>query len=265
MLSSSSKKQIAGKGTSRGLVTVGATLAFIAWTLVAVFGIGGLIGGIAFYSGMSQLGIEIDDKSALLQLVLSVTIYTIGMTILLIEPYALRSMAVAQVRALIGLARWPILRDVGYGLLAWGAYMAITTLVAIGLSSYAPGVDLEQAQDVGFKNITGSLDIVYAFLVIVIIAPIVEEIVFRGYLYGSLRPRMPWWVAAVVVSVLFGMVHGQINVAIDTFFLSMVICYLRDRTGAIWSGIFVHSLKNALAFYILFLAPEWLRLLLMGM
>ena len=265
MLSSSSKEHIAGKGTSRGLVTVGATLAFIAWTLVAVFGIGGLIGGIAFYSGMSQLGIEIDDKSALLQLVLSVTIYTIGMTILLIEPYALRSMAVAQIRALIGLARRPIAKDIGFGLIAWGAYMAVTTVVSVGLSNYAPSVDLDQAQDVGFNSLTTSLDVLYAFLVIVIVAPIVEEVVFRGYLYGSLRPRLPWWGAAVIVSVLFGVVHGQLNVAIDTFFLSLVMCYLRERTGAIWSGIFVHALKNALAFYILFVSPEWFRQLLMGM
>lgn len=245
-------------------MSLGASLGFTLWTIVAVFGIGGVIGGIVFFGGMAQLGVEIEENSALMQLVLSATVYTIGMIILLIEPYALRRMALEQIRALIGLARWPILKDVGYGLLAWGAYMAITTLVTVGLSSYAPGVDLEQAQDVGFKNITGSFDILYAFLVIVVIAPVVEEIVFRGYLYGSLRPRMPWWVAAVVVSVLFGLVHGQINVAIDTFFLSMVICYLRDRTGAIWSGIFVHSLKNALAFYILFVSPEWVRQLLMG-
>ena len=170
-----------------------------------------------------------------------------------------------QVRTLIGLARRPILKGIGYGLIAWGAYMALTVVGTLIIKSLTPGVDLDQAQDVGFKNITDSLDIFYAFLVIVIIAPIVEEIVFRGYLYGSLRPRMPWWLAAVIVSLLFGIVHGQINLAIDTFFLSMVICYLRDRTGAIWSGIFVHSLKNALAFYILFLAPEWVRLLLMGL
>jgi len=265
MLSSSSKDHVAGKGTSRWFMNLGATLGFTLWTITAVFGIGSIIGGIVFYGGMAQLGIEIDQKSALLQLLLSVTIYTIGMMVLLIEPYAVRRMAMQQVRTLIGLARRPILKDIGYGLIAWGAYMALTVVGTLIIKSLTPGVDLDQAQDVGFKNITDSLDIFYAFLVIVIIAPIVEEIVFRGYLYGSLRPRMPWWLAAVIVSLLFGIVHGQINLAIDTFFLSMVICYLRDRTGAIWSGIFVHSLKNALAFYILFLAPEWVRLLLMGL
>jgi membrane protease YdiL (CAAX protease family) len=264
MLSSSSKEHIAGKGTARWFLNIGVTLAFVLWTIVAVFVIGGFIGGVAFYGGMAQWGIEIPPDSAVLRLVLSVFVYTIGMMILLIEPYALRKMAVERVRELIGLARWPMLKDLGYGLMAWGAYMALTTLVTIGISSYAPGVDLEQAQDIGFNALTGSLDVFYAFLVIVVIVPIVEEVVFRGYLYGSLRPRMPWWVAAIVVSVLFGVVHGQINVAIDTFFLSMVLCYLRDRTGAIWSGIFVHALKNGLAFYLLFLAPEWLGQLLMG-
>ena len=240
-----------------------AILALIAWPLVSVFAIGGIIAGSVLYGGTSQLGITPDDSSALFQMVLSVMVYTVGAAILLIEPYTIRRMSVAQIKKLVGLARRPVLRDLGFGLLAWGAYMLLSTIAATAVKAYIPGVNLDQEQEIGFQTLASGLDIFYAFLVIVIAAPVVEEFVFRGYLYGSLRSKMPRWVAAIIVSVLFGAIHGQVNVAIDTFMLSMAACYLREKTGAIWGGVVVHALKNSLAFWLLFLAPEWLRQLLM--
>ncbi len=245
------------------LSAIFATITFSSWALLSVFGIGGIIGSAMYFGGTAQLGIDIDATSALSLAVLSVLVYIVGAAILLIEPYAIRRMTFARVRELLGLARRPVLKDLGRALLGWGAYMLLTFVVVGALTSYAPTVDLDQQQDVGFKSLLSNLDILYAFIVIVVIAPIVEEIVFRGYIFGSLRPRMPWWLAAIIVSVLFGLIHGQLNVGIDTFLLSMVVCYLREKTGAIWSGIAVHAIKNSIAFYILFVAPEWIKQLLM--
>ena len=235
-----------------------------AWTLAAVFGVGSLFAALAVYSGASQTGITIDEDAAIFQMLLSVCVYIFGSAVLLIEPYAVRRMSVAGVRELVGLARWPVLKDLGYGLLAWAAYMVLTVVVTALIVEYIPGVDLNQEQDVGFTSLSGSLDVLYAFLVIVIAAPFIEELAFRGYLYGTLKPYVRWIIASLITSVLFGVVHGQLNVGIDTFLLSMVLCYLRDKTGSIWSGVFVHALKNSIAFYILFVAPKWLSDLIMG-
>lgn len=240
------------------------TLALSSWTLFSVFGAGAIIAGVVFYSGVEQIGIDSDGTDTFSQLVFSVLVYLIGSVVLLIEPYAIRQMTLKMIGQLIGFARRPIVKDLGFGLLAWGAYMFGSVVISLAVSQYIPGVDLDQKQDVGFNALVGQLDIIYAFIAIVIVAPIVEEVVFRGYLYGSLRSKLYPWVAALVVSILFGAVHGQLNVGIDTFLLSLVLCYLRDKTGAIWSGIFVHALKNSLAFYILFLAPPWLTQLLMA-
>jgi membrane protease YdiL (CAAX protease family) len=54
---------------------------------------------------------------------------------------------------------------------------------------------------------------------------------------------------------VFGAVHGQWNVAIDVFSLSLIMCGLREITGNIWAGALLHMLKNGLAFYILFINP----------
>jgi membrane protease YdiL (CAAX protease family) len=41
--------------------------------------------------------------------------------------------------------------------------------------------------------------------------------------------------------------------ALDTFTLSLVLCYLRQKTDSLWPGIMLHALKNGLAFMSLFL------------
>ena len=90
------------------------------------------------------------------------------------------------------------------------------------------------------------------------IAPIAEEVVFRGWLYGKFRSKMPAYLSIVLVSALFGLMHGQWNVGINVFCLSIVLCLLREVTGTIWSGIVLHMLKNGLAFYLLFVNQSYL-------
>jgi membrane protease YdiL (CAAX protease family) len=78
---------------------------------------------------------------------------------------------------------------------------------------------------------------------------------FRGYLLGKLRKYVPLWAAILVTSLLFGFVHGAWNVGIDVFALSIVLCLLRVWTKTLWAPILLHMLKNAVAFYLLFINP----------
>lgn len=58
--------------------------------------------------------------------------------------------------------------------------------------------------------------------------------------------------AAIFTSGTFGLVHGQWNVAIDTFILSMVMIALYEKTKNLWACVFLHGLKNLVAFLALF-------------
>ena len=62
-----------------------------------------------------------------------------------------------------------------------------------------------------------------------------------------MRKRVPVWLAMILVSVLFGIMHRQVNVGINVFFLSMVLCLMREMTGTIYAGILLHMLKNGIA------------------
>lgn len=115
-----------------------------------------------------------------------------------------------------------------------------------------PGFPSEQCQDVGFKQAFGS-ERTLAFLALVVVAPIVEEIVFRGVLYGKMRRSGLGIIPAILItSVLFGLAHWQWNVGLDVFALSVVSCLLRERTKGIGASIVLHMMKNAIAFYIMF-------------
>lgn len=159
----------------------------------------------------------------------------------------------------IGLRRLPSWMDISLAPAGFVIYFLSSALLVYVIELLVPGFDLNQLQDTGFKGITHDYEYVLAFATLIVIAPIAEEVLFRGYLYGKLRKVVPMWAAMFITSILFGAVHGQWNVAIDVFALSMVLCSLREVTGNIWAGILLHMFKNSLAFYILFINPALLH------
>ena len=58
--------------------------------------------------------------------------------------------------------------------------------------------------------------------------------------------------SALFVSSVFGLVHGQWNVALDTFVLSMVMIALYEKTNNLWASVLLHGIKNFIAFMALF-------------
>ena len=79
-----------------------------------------------------------------------------------------------------------------------------------------------------------------------IIAPIFEELLFRGLILQTLR-RYGNVFAIIVTSLLFALMHGNIPQAVPVFFLSVVICFAVIKTGSLWTGIAIHFLNNALS------------------
>lgn len=152
----------------------------------------------------------------------------------------------------LGLTRHLTVKDVGLALIGYLPYLASSILLVVVITILVPGFDAEQAQELGFDSLANNLEYVLAFVALVILAPIVEEVLFRGYLFGALRGIVSFIPATLIVSALFGLVHGQWNVALDTFVLSLVLCWLREYTGAIWAPIALHMIKNGLAFTLLF-------------
>ena len=161
----------------------------------------------------------------------------------------------------VGLQRLPSWSDLGLAPLAFVAYLITSGLVIYFVSEMFPAFDAGQSQDVGFGNLIHRYEYILAFVTLVVIAPFAEEVLFRGYLFGKLKKYIPWWGAALLSSVVFGLAHGQLNVAIDTFVLGMFMCGLREISGSLWPAITLHMIKNGIAYYFLFINPEVIRTL----
>ena len=86
-------------------------------------------------------------------------------------------------------------------------------------------------------------------LLIVILAPISEEVCFRGMLFSGLRERLPRIAAALISGLIFGGLHGLTGLtAVPPLMLfGVLLALLYERTGSIVPGILLHMLNNAVA------------------
>lgn len=161
--------------------------------------------------------------------------------------------------AAIGL-KHPRRSDPVYGLLAVPVYFTLY-LIGIGVvSHFFPSFNVNQQQEIGFTNVHGILPLVLTFLSLVVLPPLAEEIMVRGFLYSTLKKALPTFGAVLLTSLLFASAHlpeggaaGPLYVAaLDTFVLSLVLIYLREKTGNLWASITLHAMKNGIAFVALF-------------
>lgn len=79
----------------------------------------------------------------------------------------------------------------------------------------------------------------------VIVAPICEEVVFRGYLYPVAKRYAGPWVAAVCTALMFSAAHGNMAALLPLFVFGLVLVALYEFTGSIWAPVAAHFLFNA--------------------
>ena len=86
-------------------------------------------------------------------------------------------------------------------------------------------------------------------LLIVILAPLSEEICFRGMLYGGLRTKLPVVPAALVGGLVFGGLHALTGISAvpPLVVFGFLLCLLYEKTGSIVPGIVLHMLNNSVA------------------
>lgn len=83
----------------------------------------------------------------------------------------------------------------------------------------------------------------------VIAAPIVEEIIFRGLILSRLKKAMKTWVAILISSLLFGLVHGQLLWMTYAFVLGMVFAAVAESAQSVTAAILFHMAFNAVSLF----------------
>jgi hypothetical protein len=90
----------------------------------------------------------------------------------------------------------------------------------------------------------------------ILVAPVVEEIVFRGILYPLVKQRGHPMLALAGTSLLFAAIHYNLMTFVPLTFLAMALVWLYEETDTLVAPILAHSLFNAVNFFMFFLTPS---------
>ncbi len=83
----------------------------------------------------------------------------------------------------------------------------------------------------------------------VFLAPINEELLFRGVSLGYLKKAMPFWLANLIQALLFGIYHMNVMQAVYAFVIGLFLGYVYQKGGSIFYSILLHIIYNFLTSY----------------
>ncbi len=84
-------------------------------------------------------------------------------------------------------------------------------------------------------------------LVATVLAPLAEEVFFRGFVFGALARKVGTPAGMALSSLLFAVGHMQLGVLVPTFILGLMLAWLYWRTSSLWTTIFAHFAFNLVA------------------
>ncbi len=131
-----------------------------------------------------------------------------------------------------------------YLLLLAASFFALIVAANIIIQIIYPNFNPDQPQVNEFTKSPSALGL----WALVILPPLVEETVFRGYMFPAFAKRHGLVVGAIISSLLFAIAHWQLNVSVYTFILGLLLCFLYTRLGSIIPGMALHMLNNYIAY-----------------
>ncbi|MBQ8205751.1 MAG: CPBP family intramembrane metalloprotease [Alistipes sp.] len=91
-------------------------------------------------------------------------------------------------------------------------------------------------------------DSLWTLVLVVFAAPIFEEVLFRGRLYGLLRTKASPMVSVLLSSLMFGLMHLQPAVMLEGVLMGLLFSYAYLRSRSIFAPVILHMCNNALAY-----------------
>jgi membrane protease YdiL (CAAX protease family) len=150
------------------------------------------------------------------------------------------------------------------GLVVAGVYVAFFLFSAIWAVALGEKPKEELLKQLG-ANETALL-LVLSALLTTVIAPIGEEMLFRGYIFPALAKWRGWLLGAAITGVLFGAVHvgsAPVVYLVPLAVFGFLLCALYRQTGSLYPCIATHCLNNSIAFGLLE-KWSWYQILLLA-
>ena len=137
----------------------------------------------------------------------------------------------------------PLLYGIGFVLPALGLHLVSQQfIIALG------GEPTSQEAVEMVARASAPPELALQALSVVVLAPICEELLFRGVLYPSLRDLGHRRMAIAASSLLFAAIHGSLALMLPLTVLAVVLVWLYEKTGSIVAPILMHAAFNAVNF-----------------
>lgn len=154
-------------------------------------------------------------------------------------------------------------RHLGFGKFEWntlglGCGLLIASYVFIIIHNVilmALGVDTQG--EAIFRFFESLESPVWFFFVGVVLAPIIEEIFFRGFVFQGFRQRYGWVRAMLLSSIVFAAAHLDLVAFLPTFILGCLLAYMFQRSNSVWPGVILHFLVNAFGLFAAYAATQF--------
>ncbi len=131
--------------------------------------------------------------------------------------------------------------------LVLGAYVLYIAALALYSALIVTPDQQDIARDLGLDS--GTLAAAFSVVLIAGVAPVAEELFFRGMFFGGLRARLSFVPAALISAAVFGSLHlttGVSTVAPLVLF-GFLLAWVYERSGSIWPAVILHAINNSLA------------------
>lgn len=173
---------------------------------------------------------------------------------LVVAAYVFAAFSARPAAADFGLVRAPLWRSARLLVAVWVGFFALSAIWAAAL-----GVDDPQTLPDELGAGGSTLNVVAVVVVVTIVAPLGEELFFRGFFFGALRNWRGPWPAALLTGALFGVIHAgssPVGYLVPLAIFGIGLCLLYEWTGSLYPPIALHALNNSIA---LGAALEWTR------
>lgn len=144
----------------------------------------------------------------------------------------------------LGISRFPVWRSLFSIALIFIGFAILISAVFFLIEALMPNFNVDEPQVNEFTANRSAISL----WALVLIPPILEETVFRGFTFPAFSRKRGVVFGAVVSSALFGFAHFQANIIVYTFILGLLLCWLYTRTGSIVPGMGLHMLNNYVAY-----------------
>lgn len=162
------------------------------------------------------------------------------------------------IRAL-GISIKGLLRNIGVALYSYVGFLPVLAVIFLGVVGIANVLNYtpppEPIYELMFEEKRPLLLAIISVLVSVVV-PVIEEVFFRGFLYGALRKKVSMTRAVFLSAFFFSLLHTNVLGFIPILALGMFLAYLKEKTGSLIPSITIHILHNTALASLMFLARD---------